>query len=179
MQLREATPNDVPAITAIYAHHVLHGRGTFEETPPDERDMAGRLSAVHDAGLPWIVATDEGGAVLGYAYATPFRARSAYRFTVENSVYVSPDAHRRGAGRALLDALIVACHALGKREMLAVIGDSGNSGSIALHAACGFEPMGQFHDVGFKHERWLDIVFMQKTLATDVGDGTLMADRTP
>ena len=164
MQVREATSADISAITAIYAHHVLHGLGTFEETPPDEADMAARFAAVNDSGHPWLIAEDETGAVLGYAYATPFRPRSAYRFTVENSVYVAPSAHRRGAGRALLEALIDACRDLGKREMLAVIGDSGNAGSIGLHAACGFGHTGHFRDVGFKHGRWVDIVFMQKTL---------------
>ncbi len=164
MQVRAATSADVPAITALYAHHVLHGLGTFEETPPDEADMASRFAAVLDSGHPWLIAEDQTGPVLGYAYATPFRPRSAYRFTVENSVYVDPRAHRRGAGRALLEALIAACRDLGKREMLAVIGDSRNVSSIGLHAACGFEHTGHFRDVGFKHGRWVDIVFMQKTL---------------
>ena len=170
MRVRSATANDVAAITAIYAHHVLHGLGTFEETPPDEADMAGRFKAVMEVGHPWLVAEDEDGGLLGYAYATPFRPRSAYRFTVENSVYVAETAHRRGAGRALLETLIEACRTLGKREMLAVIGDSGNAGSIGLHAACGFEHTGHFRDVGFKHGRWVDIVFMQKTLHGDAAD---------
>jgi phosphinothricin acetyltransferase len=164
MKVRAAAMSDVRALTAIYANHVLHGLGTFEETPPDEPNMAARLQGVIGDGHPWLVAEDEDGAILGYAYATPFRPRSAYRFTVENSVYVAAEAHRRGAGRALLEALIDACRALGKREMLAVIGDSGNAGSIGLHLACGFEHTGHFRNVGFKHGRWLDIVFMQKTL---------------
>ena len=170
MRVRAATASDVPVITAVYAHHVLHGLGTFEETPPDEHEMAERFLTVIGAGHPWLVAEDKHGAILGYAYATPFRPRSAYRFTVENSVYVAPDAHRRGAGRALLEALIAACRTLGKREILAVIGDSGNAGSIGLHAACGFEHTGQFRNVGFKHGRWLDVVFMQKTLRDEPGD---------
>ena len=132
--------------------------------------MAERFLTVIGAGHPWLVAEDKDGAILGYAYATPFRPRSAYRFTVENSIYVAQAAHRRGAGRALLDALIQACRASGKREMLAVIGDSGNTGSIALHLACGFKHTGHFRDVGFKHGRWLDVVFMQKTLRDEPGD---------
>ena len=170
IRVRAAERIDVPAITAIYAHHVLHGLGTFEEIPPDETDMHARFRAVIDIGHPWLVAEDEAGAMLGYAYATPFRPRSAYRFTVENSVYVAQAAHRRGAGRALLEALVEACRSLGKREILAVIGDSGNAGSIGLHAACGFERTGHFRDVGFKHGRWVDIVFMQKSLGGGAAD---------
>lgn len=164
MKVRGATGADVPAIAAVYAHHVLTGLGTFEEAPVSEEDMRARLNAVLDEGFPWLVVEGFEGEVLGYAYATPFRPRSAYRFTVENSVYVAPQAHRRGAGRALLEALIEACRAMGKRQMLAVIGDSNNEGSIGLHLACGFEPCGTLREVGFKHERWVDVILMQKAL---------------
>lgn len=168
MLIRDATDADLPAITALYAHHVLHGVGTFEEVPPSVDDMTARWIGVVDLGLPWLVAEVE-GRVLGYAYAVPFRARSAYRYVAENAVYVAHDAPRRGVGRAVLGALIGRCEALGLRQLMAVIGDSGNAGSIGLHTALGYETVGVFRDVGYKHRRWLDIVLMQKRL-TDGGD---------
>jgi L-amino acid N-acyltransferase YncA len=163
MIVRSATAADVSAVTAIYAHHVRHGLGTFEETPPSEQDMAGRMSAVQEKRLPYLVA-DRDGDILGYAYASPFRMRSAYRFTAEDSVYIAPGAVGQGVGRRLLSAVIEACEALGVRQLTAVIGDSQNAASIGLHTALGFEHTGESRAVGFKHGRWVDIVFMQKAL---------------
>jgi phosphinothricin acetyltransferase len=163
MLIRDATTADMPAVQAIYAHHVLHGVGTFEEVPPTVEDMTGRWTSVAGYGLPWLVAEDE-GRLWGYAYATPFRTRAAYRYVAEDAIYVAHDAHRRGVGRLLLAELVARCEALGLRQLMAVIGDSGNSGSIGLHAALGFEPAGTVRDVGYKHGRWLDIVILQKAL---------------
>ena len=161
--VRASTPADVEAIAAIYGHHVLTGFGSFEEEPPSVEDMAGRREAIVARGLPYLVAEDA-GKVLGYAYAGPFRPRAAYRYTVEDSVYVAADAQGRGAGRALLTELIAACEARGLRQMVAVIGDSGNAGSIALHRALGFTDIGVGQGFGFKHGRWVDIVWMQRAL---------------
>ena len=158
--LRDATPADLPAITAIYGHAVRSGLASFEYEPPDEAEMARRQRAVIDGGFPYIVATDEAGAVLGYSYASTYRPRAAYRFAVENSIYVAADAHGRGVGRALLDELVSRCTAMGFRLMIAVIGDSGNAASIGLHAACGFAPAGKLPNVGWKHGRWVDSVLM-------------------
>ncbi len=163
MIVRAATPADVAAITAIYARHVLTGTATFEEVPPEEAEMVARIAEVQARGQPWLVA-EVGGAVAGYAYAGMFRARSAYRFSVENSVYISPEAQRQGVGRRLMEEVIEACRAAGYRQMLALIGDSENTGSIRLHQALGFAPVGVFRDVGFKMDRWLDVVMMQKAL---------------
>ncbi len=162
MRLRPAEPGDIPAIQAIYAHHVLTGLGTFEEEPPSEAEMANRCAAVLDRGLPWLVA--EEGEVLGYAYAGPFRTRAAYRFTVEDSVYVAEGARGRGVGRALLTAIIAECEAMGLRQMVGVIGDSGNAASIALHKALGFEHLAVVPAVGWKFDRWVDVVWMQRAL---------------
>jgi phosphinothricin acetyltransferase len=172
--IRPATPADVPAIAAIYGHHVLHGFGTFEEVPPSDREIANRLSAVQAAGHPYLVATSD-DVVLGFAYAAPFRPRAAYRYTVEDSIYIAPEAVGRGVGRALLSAVIAACEALGKRQMIAVIGDSANAASIGLHTALGFEHSGVGRSVGFKHGRWVDIVYMQRAL--NGGDGSVPGDR--
>ena len=161
--LRAATGADVPAIAAIYAHHVLHGSATFEEVPPDAGEMARRHAAVLGRGLPYLVA-EEAGRLLGYAYAGPFRERSAYRFTVEDSVYLDPAAFRRGIGRALVERLIVESTGAGARQMLAVIGDSCNAGSIGLHARLGFRLVGTNEAVGFKFGRWVDTVTMQLPL---------------
>ena len=162
MIIRAATPADAGALADIYGHHVLQGLGTFEEIPPPADDIAGRLAAVQALGLPYLVA-EEGG-LLGFAYAGPFRPRSAYRYAVEDSVYVAPAAIGRGVGRALLSAVIAACEAKGLRQMIAVIGDSGNAASIGLHAALGFQPAGVGRSMGFKHGRWVDIVWMQRPL---------------
>jgi L-amino acid N-acyltransferase YncA len=170
LSIRPATPADIPAITRIYAHAVRHGTASFELEPPDEAEMARRQSALLDAGYPYLVAEADGAAdsVLGYAYAGPYRARPAYRFSVENSVYVAPQAHRRGAGRALLERLIAESEARGYRLMIAVIGDSAQVASIALHRALGFRLVGAFEGVGYKFDRWLDTVLMQRAL----GKGT-------
>jgi L-amino acid N-acyltransferase YncA len=167
MRVRAATPEDAGAIQAIYAHHVLHGLGTFEETPPEVEEIAARMAAIAAEGLPWLVIEEEDlgdGVIAAYAYASQFRPRAAYRFTVEDSVYVAPEAVGKGYGRAALAGLISACEALGKRRMAAVIGDSGNAASIGLHRALGFEPAGVMHNMGFKHGRWVDVVLMERVL---------------
>jgi phosphinothricin acetyltransferase len=160
---RPATLADAAEIQAIYAHHVLDGFGSFEEVPPDMEAMIGRMKAVLEAGLPWLV-EEEHGRIVGFAYASPFRTRSAYRFTAETSVYVDKDWTGRGVGKGLLTDLVAACEALGLRRLVAVIGDSGNVGSIALHAACGFEQTGSLPAMGWKRGRWLDVVFMHRPL---------------
>jgi L-amino acid N-acyltransferase YncA len=162
--IRAAVPADIAAITRIYAHAVRFGTASFEIEPPDEAEMARRQRALIDGGFPYLAAESD-GAVLGYAYAGPYRPRPAYRFSVENSVYVAPDAHRRGVGRALLDRLIAEAQARGFRQMIAVIGDSDQAASIALHRAAGFRLVGTIAAVGFKHGRWLDSVLMQRELA--------------
>lgn len=161
--LREARPGDGPALQRIYGHHVLHGFGSFEEIPPDTEEMERRRAAVQADGLPYLVAEAE-GVVLGFAYAGRYRPRSAYRFTVEDSVYVAPEATGRGIGRRLLGDVIARAEALGMRQMIAVIGDSANLGSIRLHERLGFERVGLFSAVGWKRERWLDSVLMQRQL---------------
>ena len=172
MRIRPSTPADVPALRAIYAHHVTHGTGTFELEPPDEAEIARRRGAVVEQGLPWLVATADDGAALGYAYAAPFRPRRAYRFCLEDSIYLDPAAQRRGVGRALLAELLARSEAAGARQMLAVIGDAANAGSIGLHAALGFDHTGVLRAAGWKFGRWLDVVLMQRAL----GPG---ADRDP
>ena len=161
--VRPATPADIPAITRIYAHAVRHGTASFELEPPDEAEMTRRQRALLDGGYPYLVAEID-GSVTGYAYAGPYRARPAYRFSVENSIYVAPQAHRRGIGRVLLDALIAECEMRGYRLMIAVIGDSAQAPSIALHRAAGFKMVGAFEGVGYKFDRWLDSVLMQRPL---------------
>ena len=163
LTIRPSTDADVPAITEIYGWNVRNGLGTFEEDPPARDEMARRRAAFLERGLPYLVA-EQDGAVLGYAYAGPFRLRAAYRYTVEDSVYISPDAVGKGVGKALLGALIAQCEALGLRQMVAVIGDSGNAPSIGLHAAMGFEKQGVFPAMGFKFGRWVDLVWMQRPL---------------
>lgn len=163
--VRPVEAADLDAIQRIYAHHVLHGLASFEETPPDAAELTRRWHAIAEAGLPYLCATGGAdGAIVGYAYTGPYRPRSAYRFSVEDSVYVAPGAAGRGIGRALLRRLIDICTDLGKRQMIAVIGDSGNTASIALHRACGFELVGTFTAIGFKHGRWVDSVLMQRAL---------------
>jgi phosphinothricin acetyltransferase len=163
MIIRSATAHDADALAAIYGHHVLHGFGTFEEVPPSPAEMDSRRGAIVALGLPYLVAED-GGTVLGFAYAGPFRTRQAYRYTLEDSVYIAPEAIGRGVGRAVLAAVIEACAALGVRQVVAVIGDSGNAASIGLHTSLGFQPAGVGRSFGFKHGRWVDIVWMQKAL---------------
>lgn len=161
--LRPASPGDLPAIAAIYAVEVLEGTASFEIEPPDEAEMARRLADVLGRGLPWLVAVLE-GEIAGYAYAGPYRTRAAYAATVENSVYVARSCRGHGIGRMLLDALIEACAAAGRREMVAIIGDSANAASIRLHEACGFRLVGTLQGVGRKHGRWIDTVLMQRSL---------------
>jgi phosphinothricin acetyltransferase len=163
ISIRPAAPADIPAITRIYAHAVRHGTASFEFEPPDEAEMTRRMRALLDGGYPYLVAEDR-GAVLGYAYAGPYRTRPAYRYTVENSIYIAPEAQRRGIGRILLDRLIVECEARNYRLMIAVIGDSAQTPSIELHRGAGFKMVGAFEAVGYKFERWLDSVLMQRPL---------------
>lgn len=161
--IRPAAVADLPVCRAIYAHHVLHGVGTFEEVPPDETEFQTRFSAVTECGLPWLAA-ERGGRIVGYVYASAYLTRSAYRFTVQDSVYVAADAVGGGIGRALLTALVDRCAALGFRRMTAIIGGSENAGSRGLHRACGFEEAGILPGVGFKFGQWRDGVLMQRPL---------------
>jgi L-amino acid N-acyltransferase YncA len=163
MPIRPATAADVPELQSIYAHHVLHGTGSFEEVPPSVEEMAARFERVRSRGWPWLVSADASG-VLGYAYATQFRDRSAYRFTLEDSVYVREDQRGQGVGKALVAALLELSEAAGFRQMMAVIGDTENAGSIGLHASLGFQRVGTLRAVGLKFGRWLDVVYMQRAL---------------
>jgi L-amino acid N-acyltransferase YncA len=163
MIVRGAGQADAGAVAAIYGHHVLTGLGTFEEVPPAEAEIAGRISGVLAHGLPYLVA-EEAGRVVGFAYASPFRPRSAYRYTAEDSVYIHPDFIGRGVGKALVAEVIGACEALRLRQLVAVIGDSANAGSIGLHRSLGFVEAGVGRAFGFKHGRWVDIVWMRKPL---------------
>ena len=167
--VRAAREDDLPALTEIYAHHVLHGLASFELDPPDTAEMARRYAHVISLGLPYLVA-ELGGRICGYAYAAPYRARPAYRFTVENSVYIHPDCVGNGIGSALLPALIAACEKAGYRQMVAVIGDSENRPSIRLHEKFGFERVGLLPAVGWKFDRWVDSVLMQRALGGGAGD---------
>jgi L-amino acid N-acyltransferase YncA len=167
VQVRPATEVDIEAIQRIYAHHVLNGSGSFEERPPGAAEMAARREAVAGRGLPYLVAETHVG-VRGFGYAAPFRRRSAYRFTVEDSLYVDPDAVGLGIGRLLLSDLVARCTAQGYQQMVAVIGDSANRRSIRLHRALGFRHAGTLTSVGRKFDRWLDVVFMQRALTADI-----------
>jgi L-amino acid N-acyltransferase YncA len=172
LTVRPSTDTDLSAITAIYAHAVQHGTGTFELDAPTLEDMRQRRSLVQARGWPWLVAVRRCAAgaddVLGYAYANDFRPRPAYRFCLEDSISVAATAQGQGVGRALLTELMARCEARGARQMLAVIGDSANAGSIALHRAHGFKDCGTFDAAGWKFDRWLDVVLMQRAL----GDGS-------
>ena len=171
MIIRPALPADAAACQAIYAHHVLHSLATFEETPPSVEEMTRRMADIAAKHLPWLLAENDAG-VRGYAYATTFALRSAYRYTVEDSIYLAPDATRQGIGRRLLGELIARCEAIGLRQMVARIGDSANAASIGVHRSCGFEHRGTTPALGFKHGRFVDVVWMQRAL----GDG---ADSIP
>ncbi len=170
LRVSPATPSDLPAIQAIYAHHVLNGLGSFEETPPDADEMRRRFDEVSSRGLPYLAA-HMGGSVVGYGYCNLFRARSAYRFVLEDSIYVKDGFLGKGIGTALLSLLIQRCTELGYRQLIAVIGDSGNAGSINLHASLGFLRSGTLRSTGFKFGRWVDTETMQRPLGD--GDGTL------
>jgi len=161
--IRPAREADLPAVTAIYEHAVLHGTATFELVPPDLAEMARRYRSLLEGAYPYLVATVT-ERVVGYAYAGPYRPRPAYRFTVENSIYLDPGVHRRGIGLLLLERLLSECEARGFRQMIAVIGDSANAGSIGVHRKAGFAMIGTHPDVGLKFGRWLDTVMMQKAL---------------
>jgi L-amino acid N-acyltransferase YncA len=163
IQVRDAVTGDMMAIQAIYAYHVLNGSASFEEAPPSADEMAGRRDAVLKAGLPYLVAELQ-GRVVGYAYATAYRPRPAYRYTIEDSIYVEHGLNRHGIGRALLTELIDRCERGPWRQMLAVIGNSGNEGSIALHESLGFRAVGTLRSVGFKFGEWVDTVLMQREL---------------
>jgi phosphinothricin acetyltransferase len=165
MHIRAIGADDLPAVHAIYAHHVANSLGTFETEPPALSEMRARQEHIEQTGLPYLVAEVD-GRVAGYAYASPFRPRAAYRSTVEDSVYVAHDAIGLGIGRALLSELIECCTALGLRQMLAVIGDSQNAASIGAHRACGFSYVGVMTSVGRKFDRWVDVVIMQRPLGS-------------
>ncbi|NIC42140.1 GNAT family N-acetyltransferase [Aquabacterium sp. A08] len=163
--IRDSRDDDLAALTALYAHHVQTGTGTFETEPPSAADLAQRRADVRDKGLPWLV-LEVDGEVQGFAYANWFRPRAAFRYAVEDSIYLAPAAAGRGLGRALLAELLARCEAAGMRKAIAVIGDSANAGSIGLHRALGFAHTGAVSACGWKFGRWLDIVLMEKTLGT-------------
>ncbi|MEY4734628.1 MAG: Phosphinothricin N-acetyltransferase [Pseudomonadota bacterium] len=167
--IRPSRDEDIAAITAIYRHHVLHGTGTFEIDPPTEADMAARRADVLAKGLPYLV-VEEAGQVLGFAYCNWFKPRPAYRFSAEDSIYMATDAHHKGLGKALLAELCAHAERAGVRKFLAVIGDSANAGSIGVHRSVGFGHVGTVKSCGWKFDRWLDVVMMEKTLGA--GDST-------
>ena len=169
VQLRPAQLTDLPAIQSIYAHHVLHGLASFEEEPPSVQELERRYRDVTGRGLPYLVA-EYGLDVAGYGYCSPYRTRSAYRYVLEDSIYIRHDMTGRGIGRRLLEELIRRCEGLGYRQIIAVIGDSGNTASIGVHAACGFLRVGTLRSVGFKFGRWVDSVYMQRPIGP--GDAT-------
>lgn len=168
--IRPSTDADIPAIAAIYAHHVLHGTGTFETEPPSPADMASRRADVLAKGLPYLVA-EQDGQVLGFAYCNWFKPRPAYRFSAEDSIYLAVDQGGRGLGRLLLGELATHAEQVGVRKLIAVIGDSANAGSIGVHKALGFQHVGVLSSCGWKFDRWLDVVLMEKSLGA--------GDRTP
>jgi L-amino acid N-acyltransferase YncA len=172
--IRPSTEADLPVIARIYGDAVRHGTGTFELDAPDEAEIARRRADVLDKGLPWLAAERE-GRVIGYAYANHFRPRPAYRFCLEDSIYLDEGARGQGVGRLLLAELLAQCEARGARQMLAVIGDAANAGSVGVHRACGFESCGQFTAAGWKFGRWLDVVLMQRAL----GEGAATEPREP
>jgi L-amino acid N-acyltransferase YncA len=171
--IRPSRDTDLPAITAIYAHHVLHGTGTFEVDPPTVADMTARRADVLSKGLPWLVAC-EGEAVLGYAYCNWFKPRPAYRFSAEDSIYLAPDVQRTGLGRALLAELAARAEAAGVRKLIAVIGDSANLGSVGVHRSVGFQDVGVLKSCGWKFGAWRDVVLMD--MALGAGDSTPAAE---
>jgi L-amino acid N-acyltransferase YncA len=175
LEIRASCASDLPAVTEIYQHAVLYGTATFELIPPDLAEMTRRFGLMMDDGFPHLVAALDGG-VVGYAYAGAYRPRPAYRFTVENSIYLQPAIHRLGIGLQLLQRLIAESELRGYRQMIAVIGDSANAGSIGVHAKCGFQMIGTHPNVGFKFGRWLDTVMMQRALGE--GATTLPRDAT-
>ncbi len=177
VDIRDAAPGDFAAITAIYAYHCLHGTGTFALEPATEAEMLARFHEIAAMRLPYLVSLID-GTVAGYAYAAPFRTRPAYRYGVEDSIYIAPESIGKGHGRALLEALMARCAQRGIYNMVAVIGDAANTASIGVHDACGFTPTGHIPRAGFKFGRWLDVVFMSRDLlpATDTPQGGGWAD---
>jgi L-amino acid N-acyltransferase YncA len=167
--IRSATDSDVAAITRIYGHHVLHGLASFEYDPPDEGDMLARMITLREGGYPYMVA-ERDGVIVGYSYAGPYRARPGYQNSVEDAVYMDPDAQGRGIAKALLQSVIDSCTDLGFRQMIAVIGDA-SAPSVGLHMSLGFEIVGTLHGIGFKSGQWVDTVHMQRSLGD--GEGTL------
>lgn len=174
-KIRPSTASDVAAITHIYAHHVLHGTGTFETTPPTEQEMASRRDDVLAKGLPYLVVEDASG-VCGFAYCNWFKPRPAYRFSAEDSIYLAPQAAGKGLGRQLLAELMAQAERAGVRKLLAVIGDSANQGSVGVHRGCGFHQVGVLTSCGWKFDRWLDVVLMECPLGQ--GDSTPPAQST-
>lgn len=166
IRIRDLEDSDIHEVTRIYAHYVLTSLVTFEETPPDAEEMTRRIAAIREAGLPYLVAADQSDRPVGFAYASRYRPRPAYRFTVEDSIYVDEAWHSLGIGRRLLEALVEHCAHGPAKQMVAIIGDSDNVGSIALHRACGFEQVGVLTKVGFKFGRWVDTVIMQRALGS-------------
>lgn len=171
-KIRPSTPSDVAAITQIYAHHVLHGTGTFETIPPTVQDMVSRRDEVLARGLPYLVAEDASG-ICGFAYCNWFKPRPAYRFSAEDSIYLAPQAAGKGLGRLLLAELMAQAERAGVRKLIAVIGDSANLGSVGVHRSCGFQQVGLLSNCGWKFERWLDVVLMECPLGQ--GDSTAPA----
>lgn len=161
--IRPSRDTDIPAVTTIYAHHVLHGTGTFETEPPSEQDMAARRADILSKGLPYLVIETLDG-VLGFAYCNWFKPRPAYRFSAEDSIYLAPAAAGKGLGRLLLEELMAQAERAGVRKLIAVIGDSANRGSVGVHAACGFQHVGVLANCGWKFERWLDVVLMDRVI---------------
>ncbi|GAA6140464.1 N-acetyltransferase family protein [Hydrogenophaga sp. 5NK40-0174] len=165
--IRPAQADDLARITEIYGHHVLHGTGTFETTPPSQDEMRNRWQDVCSKGLPWLVVTDSDsteGQVIGFAYGTWFKPRPAYRYSAEDSIYLAPEAAGKGLGKALMAELLTQLELAGVRKVMAVIGDSANAASVGLHTSLGFEPAGTINACGWKFNRWLDIVLMQRSL---------------
>jgi phosphinothricin acetyltransferase len=176
IKIRPSIDADVEAITAIYQHHVLHGTGTFEITPPTPEDMANRRQDVLSKSLPYLV-LEEDAAVIGFAYCNWFKPRPAYRFSAEDSIYLAPSVAGRGLGKLLLTELMAQAERAGIRKLIAVIGDSNNMGSIGVHKACGFKPVGVLSACGWKFERWLDVVMMERAIG--VGAITTPSDAAP
>jgi phosphinothricin acetyltransferase len=173
MKIVNAEEKHIPAIRDIYAHHVLHGTGSFETDPPDTHEMLTRLEKIRSLGLPWVVALQE-DKIIGYCYLTRYRERYAYRYTLEDSIYIDPAAQRQGVGKALLRHVIDWAETQGYRQLIAIVGDSNNQGSLKVHQQVGFTEIGTLKDIGFKHGRWLDTVLMQRNLGE--GNSTLPPD---
>ncbi len=176
IKIRPSTDADVAAITAIYQHHVLHGTGTFEITPPTSEDMASRRQDVLSKNLPYLVLEEDSG-VIGFAYCNWFKPRPAYRFSAEDSIYLAPKAAGRGLGKLLLTELMAQAERAGVRKLIAVIGDSTNQGSIGVHQVCGFTHVGVLSACGWKFERWLDVVLMERSIG--LGASTIPTDAAP